>query len=419
MLDQLIKTPRALARWRSGVLGPHLDLFLKTLSDLGYTRSSIKAWLLVLGDLQQWLEGNNFGVSALEESLLERFLQDRKRRRQREGKTRTVVGIRTVYFLLDHLRQQGVVVKARPPIARSPLALIRRRYDDYLRRTRGLSSATCSRYWPFLDQFLRQRFGSGALRFGELTPDEVSAFLLHQARSFSPKSAQLMVAAQRSFFRFLFQEGETETDLADAVPSIPTWRLAGVPKYLKPEEVQRVIDNCPTHLRIGRRDRTLLLMIARLGLRAGEVIALTLDDIDWREGTLMIRGKGGYHDRLPLPLDVGQALAAYLHQDRPPCDTRHVFIRGRAPHRGLGHPSTISTIVGRALIRAGLEPPRKGAHLLRHSLATEMLRGGASMAEIGQILRHRTPQTTEIYAKVDLEGLRSIARVWPTSGGVR
>ena len=133
----------------------------------------------------------------------------------------------------------------------------------------------------------------------------------------------------------------------------------------------------------------------------------------------MIRGKGGYHDRLPLPLDFGQALAAYLHQDRPPCDTRHVFIRGRAPHRGLGHPSTISTIVGRALIRAGLEPPRKGAHLLRHSLATEMLRGGASMAEIGQILRHRTPQTTEIYAKVDLEGLRSIARVWPTSGGVR
>jgi len=228
-----------------------------------------------------------------------------------------------------------------------------------------------------------------------------------------------MVTVQRSFFRFLFQEGETETDLAGAVPSIRTWRLAGVPKYLKPEEVQRVIDRCNDDLPVGRRDRAILLLIARLGLRASEVMALELDDIDWREGVLTVRGKGRYHDRLPLPPDVGQALAAYLRQDRPPCGTRHVFVRIRAPHRGFAHPSTISTIVCRALNRAGLEPPLKGAHLLRHSLATEMLRGGASMAEIGQILRHRTPNTTEIYAKVDIDGLRSIARVWPTTGGAR
>lgn len=419
MLDQLFKDPHAIARWRSGVLGPHLDLFLKTLSDLGYTQPSLKAWLLVLRDLEGWLEGHDVGVSALEESLLERFLEDRKRRRQQEGKPRPVVGVRAVYGLLDHLRQQGVVAEARPQIDPSPLALLRGRYDDYLRRTRGLSSATLAGYWPFLNQFLRERFGSGPLRLRELTPDDVSAFLFRHAYSVPPGRVKLMVTAQRSFFRFLFQEGETETDLAGAVPSIRTWRLAGVPKYLKPEEVQRLIDSCPVHLRVGRRDRAILLLIARLGLRAGEVMALELDDIDWREGVLTVRGKGRYHDRLPLPPDVGQALAAYLRQDRPSCDTRHVFVRIRAPHRGLGHPSTISTLVCRALNRAGLDPPLKGAHLLRHSLATQMLRGGASLAEIGQILRHRTPTTTEIYAKVDLDGLRSIAQVWPTTGGAK
>lgn len=419
MLDHLFKAPHAIERWRSGVLGPHLDLFLRTISDLGYRPQTIKGWLLVLRDLQGWLECNGFGLSDLEESLLERFLDDRKRRRQREGKARTVVGVRAVYGLLDHLRQQGIVAKARSPIDRSPLALIRRRYDEYLRRTRGLSSATLSRYWPILKQFLVERFGNGPIRLCQLTPGDVSAFLLRHARSISPGSAKLMVTVLRSFFRFLFQEGETKTDLSGAVPSIRTWWLAGLPKYLKPEDLQRVIDSCNDDLPVGRRDRALLLLIARLGLRASEVMALELDDIDWQEGVLAVRGKGGYHDRLPLPVDVGHALVAYLRQDRPPCGTRRVFLRTKAPRRGLGHPSTVSTIISRALDRAGLDPPLKGAHLLRHSLATGMLQGGASMTKIGQILRHRNPNTTEIYAKVDIDDLRSIARVWPTTGGAR
>jgi len=226
-----------------------------------------------------------------------------------------------------------------------------------------------------------------------------------------------MVTALRSFFRFLFRHGEIERDLAGGVPTVPAWRHAELPRYLEGDDVERVVQACNRSTSVGRRDYASLLLLARLGLRASEVIALELDDIDWRAGVLTVRGKGRYHDRLPLPHDVGEAIAAYLRQDRPHCTTRRVFIRNKPPHRSFGHPSSISTIVCRALRRAGLQPDLKGAHLLRHSLATGMLRRGASMAEIGQVLRHRVPNTTEIYAKVDMQGLRSLALPWPMKGG--
>ena len=420
MLDQLFKDASAVERWRLGLLGPHLDLFTQTLSDLGYTRASIRQWLAVLRDLERWLESNGLSVSDLEESLLERFLDGRKGRRQREGKARyRTVGARTAYFLLDHLRQQGVVTEAKPLVDRSPLSLLYRRYEGHLRRTRGLSPTTPRGYWYVLRRFLLERFGDGPTQLHELTPDDVSSFLLRHARSSTPAHAKFMVTALRSFFRFLFQEGETDTNLAGAVPMVRSWRLSGVPKYMEPADVQRVIDGCNLAHPVGRRNRALLLLLARLGLRASEVMSLELDDIDWRAGVLTVHGKGRSHDRLPLPSDVGKALAVYLHRDRPQCDSRRIFVRLRAPYRGFGHASTVCCIVSRALKRVGLDPPSKGAHLLRHSLATGMLRRGASMAEIGQILRHRSPSTTEIYAKVDIDGLRSIARPWPVPGGAR
>jgi site-specific recombinase XerD len=418
MLEQLFKDPAAVTRWRAGPLGPHLDGFLEAISDLGYTRESIQGWLVPLRDLQRWLASGGLDASALEESLLEQFLGERRQRRRRAGSKRAgAVGARAVHHLLDYLREQGVVAASRPTVDRSPLTSLRRRYADYLRRTRGLAAVTASRYWPFVQCFLVHRFGDGPLRLQGLRADDVSSFLLGHARSSTPGMAKLMVTALRSFFRFLFQAGETRTNLADAVPAIRSWRWSGVPKFLKPEEVQRVINGCDQATAVGRRNRAVLLLIARLGLRASEAIALQLDDIDWRAGVLTIRGKGRFHDRLPIPSEVGTAVAVYLRRDRPQCETRNVFIRARAPHRALANPSTISTIVRRALDQVGLDPPLKGAHVLRHWLATGMLRAGASMAEIGQVLRHRSPNTTEIYAKVDLEGLRSIAPVWPVSGG--
>jgi len=225
-----------------------------------------------------------------------------------------------------------------------------------------------------------------------------------------------MATAFRSFFRFLFQNGELQANLAAAVPAIADWRLSTVPKYLLPKEVDRVLAGCDRQTSTGRRDFAILLLLARLGLRAGEVVALQLDDIDWRAGEILVRGKGLLHDRMPLPVDVGEALTSYLRTDRPPCKTRRVFVCMKAPRSGFAGPSTLTTIVRRALDRADLHPAMRGAHVLRHSLATTMLRSGASMTEIGEILRHRTPNTTEIYAKLDFDGLRSLAHPWPSVG---
>jgi site-specific recombinase XerD len=228
--------------------------------------------------------------------------------------------------------------------------------------------------------------------------------------------AQAMTSAFRSFFRFLFQKGELQANLAASVPMVANWRLSTVPKYLARKEVKRVLKACDRRTAVGRRDYAILLLLARLGLRAGEVVRLQLEDIDWRAGEILIRGKGLLHDRMPLPADVGEALASYLRRDRPACRTRRVFVCTNSPRRGFAHPSTLSKIVRQALARADLHPPRKGAHVLRHSLATSMLHSGATMEEIGEVLRHRDPNTTEIYAKVDFESLRSLAQPWPMGG---
>jgi len=197
------------------------------------------------------------------------------------------------------------------------------------------------------------------------------------------------------------------------VPTVADWRLSTLPKSLAPEQVARLLKSCDQRTVTGQRDYTILLLLARLGLRAGEVVAMTLEDLDWEAGELTVRDKGGRQDRLPLPHDVGAALATYLRQGRPRCLTRRVFVRMAAPRRGFASSVAICGIMQRALARARLHPPRKGAHLLRHSLATQMLQRGASLPEIGEVLRHELAQTTEIYAKVDFTALRALAQPWP------
>jgi site-specific recombinase XerD len=405
----------AVAESRGGDLfAPHLDSFLAALRRQGYADSTVRECRRLLGDLARWLEQHGSPLADLHEPVADQFLE----RRRREGCLRHGDASTGRHFL-EHLRELGVIRSPEPAADESPLAALRRLYANHLEKERGLAAVTVGRYWPFIRRLIVERFGDGPLGLRELGPDDLSHFLLRHARSSSPKVARLMVTALRSFFRFLYRHGQTESDLAEAIPTVPEWRLAEVPKYLEPEEVERVVRACRGEAPVARRDHAIILLLARLGLRASEVITLELDDIDWRGGVLKVRGKGCSHDCLPLPTDVGEALAGYLRHHRPPCTTRRLFIRTRAPHQGLGNPSSISTIVARALKRAGLRPAFTGAHLLRHSLATGMLCSGASLDEIGEVLRHRTANTTEIYAKVDVRGLRALARPWPTKGGER
>ena len=236
---------------------------------------------------------------------------------------------------------------------------------------------------------------------------------MRQSQRVSRSRAKLLVTALRSFLRHLYQRGEIPVDLASAIFSVVSWRLSGLPRSLAPEQVESILNRCDLSTTAGRRDHAILVLLARLGLRGGEVVAMTLDDLDWDAGVVSVSGKGQRREPLPLTREVGQALAAYLCDARPRCSTRRVFVRIHAPHCGFAGPAAIGDVVRRALARAGIDPPFKGSHLLRHSLATGMLRHGASLEEIGQILRHRQPETTQIYAKLDLEALRALAPAWP------
>jgi integrase/recombinase XerD len=412
MLENFFPRRAVAERLKAGLFGPHLDSFVVALCELGYARTTVRVRLRLLDELGRWLARQSLELADLQEPVVNRFLEERRRK----GRLRKGDGGAARHFL-EYLRRKGDVYAPEPAADESPLAPLRQQYENHLKKERGLAAVTAAGYWRHIRRLLVERFGDAPICVRDLAPDDVSHFLLRHAHSGSPGVARLMVTALRSFFRFLFLHGLTEMDLTGAVPSVPQWRLAELPKYLTAEEVERVVRACERDTPVARRDHALILLLARLGLRASEVIALELDDIDWRAGELQVRGKGHHHDHLPLAVDVGETLASYLRHHRPPCATRRLFVRTKAPHRGFAHPSSISTIVRRAMNRAGLYPAFQGAHVLRHSLATGMLRSGVSLAEIGEVLRHRTPNTTEIYAKVDVQGLRTLALPWPTKGG--
>jgi site-specific recombinase XerD len=277
-----------------------------------------------------------------------------------------------------------------------------------------LASATVFHYLVFARRFLAQCLADGELRLDALRAADVVGFVQREAaRLHHPKRSKLMTAALRSFLQYAHYTGLISIDLRSSVPTVASWSMAALPRALSADEVQRLLVHCDRHTAVGRRNWAILLLLACLGLRAGEVVGLALEDLDWEVGELRVRGCGGDWDRLPIPRDVGAALVDYLRYSRPPCSSRRVFVRVRAPHGGFASSVAISSIVRRALERAGLDPPHKGAHLLRHSVATQMLRQGASLAQIGELLRHRSPQTTMIYAKVDLDLLRPLALPWP------
>jgi site-specific recombinase XerD len=399
---------------RAGALADHIATFGAVLAGRGYARSTAKEQIRLAAEFGHWLDLKRMLVTEVDERSTGAFLSYRRRRGRAPRSHQT-----TLRILLSVLRDSGVVAPLGSSDAKAgvnPITDVERAFGRHLAEERGLHASTLGNYIPAVRQFLSARFHDGPVKLGKLRPDDVSRFVVHAART-SPGRIKVIVPALRAFLRWIHQRGDTETSLVGCVLAVADWRLATVPKSLPSEQVEQLLRHCDRTTVVGRRDYAILLLLSRLGLRAGEVVAMELDDIDWERAELVVRGKGGREDRLPWPRGVGAAVAAYLRDGRPNCSSRRVFVRARAPRRGFVGPVAICDVVKRGLKRAGLEPPRKGAHTLRHALACTMLRRGAALSEIGQLLRHRSPNTTAIYAKVDLVALRALAPAWPHSAG--
>ncbi len=402
-----------ISRVHEGPLGPYVDDYAAQLLTHGYCRKSGCTQLRCVSEFSRWMKRRKLGAEEVDGDTINRFLSAYHRRRKRACQG-DVATLRRLHHLLITC---GVATHDTPRVVADPLVQVKDDFDRYLSQERGLSTATRVNYLPFVGRFLEERFGQGPIRFDRLSTADITGFVQRHAGDFGAARVKLLPSALRAFLRYLVHQGAVTRDLSGCVPAVANWSYATLPRSLKPGEVQQVLKHCERDTTAGRRDYAILLLLAHLGLRGGEVVALTLDDIDWGTGRLRLRSKCKRFDELPLPADVGEAIADYLTHGRPPSTSRRVFLRDRAPHVGFTSTCAICDVVDRALTRAGVESARRGGHLFRHSLATEMLRAGASLTEIGQLLRHRSFDTTRIYAKVDVVALRRLAMPWP--GGVR
>src|SRR5215216_4927774 len=394
----------------AGPLAPFAGGFAAELERLGYSRFTAEAQLQLMAHVSGWLEDRGLEAGQLTTARLEGYLAYR-----RECGHVHRFSPRGLAPLLVFLRGQGLAPGATPSpvITASDRLLVE--FEDYLCCDRGLAARTVEGYRRTAGLFLASRCPAAGddLQFGSLTSADVSAFMLEQSACRSAGSLGNVITALRALLRFLYLRGYTPLPLAAAVPAVCAAHRAGPSRTLTAGEVARLLASCDRRTATGRRDYAILTVLVRLGLRAGEVAALVLADIDWCAGELVVVGKGGRRDRLPLPVDVGQALAAYLRRGRPRGECRHVFVHVRAPYSAIGR-WAVSHVVARGCQRAG--PSELRAHRLRHSAATEIHRAGAGLVEIGQVLRHRHSTTTTIYARTDPEALISLARPWPGGG---
>jgi site-specific recombinase XerD len=397
--------PSLLQRLRVGPLAPYLDAYLEQIEKEGFLPSSVPMQIYSIARFSKWLERRRLELYEIDEVCVTQFLE-------RDAGIHHSAEPASLRRFLKMLRAFGVTAP-KPLDACDPQQDCIAEYRHYLLCERGLAATSIPSYIGFAEQFLSDRFGRADLCLAELTATDITKFMRERAYEMSPGRSKLMVTALRSFLRYLRHQGVITVDLAGCVPAVAAWSLATVPKFLPAGTVHYVLEHCERSTPDGMRNYAVLVLLARLGLRACEIVGLALDDIDWHSGKITIRCKGGRWAELPLPHDVGEAIASYLRFGRPQSVCRRVFLRHRAPIAGFAHSITVSTIVRRALIRAGIESARKGAHLFRHTLATDLLRNGASLDEISEVLRHRSPNTTALYAKVDLNALRGLALSWP------
>jgi site-specific recombinase XerD len=410
--EEYLSRSRLFRRLRSGPHGQLVELYAVRLVTDGLGRQGTWRSLSLLGDLMSWVASSDPKLTDLDEGMVERYLRHRSRKQSIQPGDRAALK-----RLLSVLRETGTIAPAMlPPL--TPHEQIFEAFSHYLREERGLATKSIVRHLPFIRLFLREVCPGGASDLGRISQADVTRYIERHARDWSAESGKAMCWALRSFLRYLHHKGLNPLALAGCVPSIRRWKLASLPTYLSAVQVQTVLDGCHRATAPGRRDHAILMMLAKLGMRAGEVATLTLDDIDWRSGEMLIRAKGRQRARMPIPPDVGAAVVAYLRDARPKSSCRRLFLRTLAPNVSFASSCAITMIAKAALDRAGIRGyARQGAHLFRHSLATELLQSGATLSQIGQLLRHESHDTTRIYAKVDIEALRPLSLPWP--GGVQ
>lgn len=397
---------KTLQRLHQGPLGAYIDRVAARYVEQGYRRDYAAAAVASVDQFGRWLEACGLKPRDVDEQMLDRYIQRNSARLH----SSTRIALR---HLLDVLRE----VDACPPpapVARAPDRILEDDFGAYLAKERGLAARTVEHYTEAARIFLAACSAEERRDRSTWTAADVLTFVRRRAQVRRPVHMQQLCTGLRAFLRYLRFRGDIKRDLASSVPRIARWRLATLPKSLSRAQVQQVLTHYKhRHTAVGRRNYAVLMLLVRLGLRAHEIWSLTLDDIDWRNGHLTIRSKGTGAELMPLPADVGKALAAYLTDGRPASNSRAVFVRLHPPHTQLAGSGSVTTIAARTFRAAGVDAPCKGAHVFRYTLATQMLRDGASLREIGQVLRHRDEDTTRIYAKVDLTRLRTLALPWP------
>ncbi|HID30789.1 MAG TPA: integrase [Desulfobacterales bacterium] len=410
MFEQFFDCPSRIQSLRDGPGGPLLEGFAKELCQQGYAEITARRHIRAAEHLLYWTEREGTPISSLTEKFLERFDRHLDQCQcPRYGHTHRLELLNGARLFLKHLRGAGVITA--PVIestAQDPVLLTE--FCQWMNQQRGTSDLTLYNYSLSIRDLLK-RLGEDPVRFDA---QSLRQFVLEKSQQSGWAAAKKCTTALRMFLRFLIAEGKCAAGLDEAIPVLAHWRLSSLPRYVQPEEVERIINSCDLNSPVGRRDRAILLLLARLGLRAGDILKLRLGDIDWEGASIYVSGKGHRQARLPLTQEVGYAIVDYLQDGRHQTDTDVLFVRSRAPFRAFAYHCAISVIVAQAMRRAGVTCRGRGAaHVLRHSAATSMLRQGASLQDIAAILRHRSIETTEIYAKVDVAALRQIAQPWP------
>jgi site-specific recombinase XerD len=405
-MNKIVLGSRILSKLRKEPLGFYIDSYLELLNEQGFSQQSAEEQVRVIIDFNRWLAEKGYKAGDVSQEKADQFLKNRYRhRRPLNGDSAALHRLNDLFLRL------GVISSHVAPM--SPPDNLLDDFRLHLIHERTLRERTSKTYISYVRKFLEERFSGVTIDFSKLRTQDITGFIRLHAQDCSHSYAKSMTKAMRSFLCYLNFRGDLTADLAACVPAVASWSLSDIPKFLEPDQIEQILDHCNLQAGTGLRDHAILLLLARLGLRACEVASLKIEDIDWEAAQITVHGKGGSSDQLPLPADVGKAIAIYLQRGRPRCASRYVFVRAKAPRQEFSGAGAICLIVKRALARAGINSQRKGAHLFRHGLASQMLRRGGSLSDIGAVLRHRDPNTTAIYAKVDFTALQELVRPWP------